>query len=128
LEEEEFLRPELQFRPFLEQLVIPFLYGQVYYSSNGRWPWTEYAHGATGILEAYSRVCGQHRAEECLRLLSQDANWPRIRSALRQEPYIKGHTPCFCSKEDQIKRCHPQALVGALRLQLDLKALGIPIP
>src|SRR5437899_569072 len=30
LEEDEFLRPELQFRVFLEQLVIPFLYGQVY--------------------------------------------------------------------------------------------------
>ena len=47
LEENEFLQPELQFRVFLEQLVIPFLYGQVYFSSYGSWPWAEYRQGAT---------------------------------------------------------------------------------
>jgi len=128
LEEDEFLGPELQFRAFLEQLVVPFLYGQIYYSSKGHWPWAEYAHGATGILEAYARVRDQNRAEECLRLVSQDANWPRIQSALRQKTYIKGHTPCFCSRRDQIRRCHPGALEGALRLQQDLRALGISVP
>src|ERR1700727_2238404 len=48
-----------QIRAFLEQLVIPFLYGQVFYSSKNRWPWAEYAHGATGILEAYSKTRDQ---------------------------------------------------------------------
>ena len=127
-DEDEFLQPELQFKPFLEQLVIPFLYGQVFYSSHGHWPWTEYAHGATGILEAYSKIRDRNRAEECLRLLVQDTHWPRIQSALRQSPYTKGHTPCFCAKMDQIRRCHPGALKGALRLQQDLRAFGIPIP
>ena len=35
-DEREFLQPELQFRSFLERLVIPFLYGQVFYSSKRR--------------------------------------------------------------------------------------------
>jgi len=126
-DEREFLQPELQFRAFLEQLVIPFLYGQVFYSSEGHWPWAEYAHGAAGILEAYSKIDDQDRAEECIRQLAQDTNWPRIRLALRQQPYIKGHTPCFCTRKDQIRRCHPCALAGALRLQKHLRALGIPI-
>jgi hypothetical protein len=128
-DEDEFLQPEFQFRAFLEQLVIPFLYGQTFYSSNGHWPWTEYAHGATGILEAYSKIRDQSRAQECLRKLAQDKNsWPKIQSALRQKPYIKGHTPCFCPTMDQIRRCHPVALEGALSLQRDLKTIGIPIP
>ena len=126
-DEDDFLRPDLQFRTFLEQLVVPFLYGQVFYSSEKRWPWAQYAHGAAGILEAYCYVHDQSRAEECLRKLGQDSNWPRIESALRQEPHMKGHTPCFCPKMDQIRRCHPNALKGALRLQLDLRALGIPV-
>jgi hypothetical protein len=127
-DEDEFLQPEFQFRAFLEQLVIPFLYGQIFYSSKGHWPWAEYAHGATGLLEAYSKAADQNRAEECLRQLARDASWPRIRSALRQKHYIKGHTLCFCSKIDQIRRCHPAALEGALRLQRDLRARGIPVP
>ena len=128
LEEDEFLQPELQFRVFLEQLVIPFLYGQVYFSSYDRWPWPEYAHGAAGVLEAYAKIRDQNHAEECLRLLSQDSQWPMIRSALRQKPYIKGHGPCFCSSGDKFRRCHSAALKGALQLQRDLNALGIVIP
>lgn len=128
LEEREFLQPEFQFRPFLEQLVIPFLYGQLFYTSEGSWPWTEYAHGATGILESYSKLPDRTRVEECLRQLVRDANWPRIRSTLRQQPYIKGHTLCFCKKMDQIRRCHPAALEGARRLQQDLRTLGIALP
>lgn len=127
-EEDEFFQPDFQFRVFLERLVIPFLYGQMFYTLRGRWPWTEYAHGATGILEAYSKIGSQHRATECLHLLAQDRAWPRIKSALKQNPQIKGHTPCFCPKMDHIRRCHPGALKGVLRLQGDINALGLPIP
>jgi len=126
-DEDEFLQPEFQFVTFLEQLVIPFLYGQTFYSSRGHWPWTEYAHGATGIFEAYSEIRDKNRAEECLRKLARDASWPRIQSALRQKPFIKGHTPCFCPTMDHIRRCHPRALEGALRLQRELRVLRIPI-
>jgi hypothetical protein len=129
LEENEFLEPELQFRAFLEELVIPFLYGQIFYSLEKHWPWPEYAHGATGLLEAYSTLVDPAKGSECLRRLAQDkAAWPRIKVALQQKPYVKGHTSCFCPKMDQIRRCHPGALRGALRLQQDVRALGIPIP
>jgi hypothetical protein len=127
-DEPDFLQPQFQFPIFLEQLVVPFLYGQVYYSSRGNWPWAEYAHGAAGILEAYSKIDDQNRVEECLLQLVQDSSWSRIQSALRQEPYIKGHTPCFCTNMDQLRRCHPRALEGVRRLQQHLKTRGIPVP
>jgi hypothetical protein len=129
LEENEFLVPEFQFKLFLEKLVIPFLYGQLFYSLKKCWPWSEYAHGVTGILEAYFVVADPAKTRECLRRLVQDkATWPRVRAALQQKPYIKGHTPCFCPKMDKIKRCHPTAWRGALQLQQNIRTLVIPIP
>jgi hypothetical protein len=124
LEEREFLEPELHFTLFVERLIIPFLYGQTFYSSHRRWPWGEYAHGATGILEAYSTVHDPTRAEECLHLLKKEGSWLRIQSALGQKPYVKGHTLCFCEKGDQIRRCHPRALTGLLQLQRHLAGNG----
>jgi hypothetical protein len=125
--EGEFLRPEFEFRTFLEQLVIPFLYGQVFYSLRGHWPWPEYTHGATGLLEAYSEIVGHAKAKDCLQLLRQDKSWERIKAALQQKPYVKGHTPCFCPRMDHIRRCHPSALRGAQRLHEDIKALALPV-
>jgi hypothetical protein len=128
-EEEEFLCPEFRFGDFLEQLVIPFLYGQVFYSGHHRWPWLEYAHGATGLLQSYSEAADQSKAADCLQRLAQYRDvWPRIRAALHQKPYVKGHTPCFCERRDLIRRCHPSAFQGALRLQRDVRDLAIPIP
>jgi hypothetical protein len=127
-DEWDLLEPKFRFPEYLEQLVIPFLYGQVYFSLYRRWPWDEYAHGAAGILEAYSKNRGQGRVEECLRQIKLDSmNWPGIQAALQQEPYIKGHTPCFCGKLDHARRCHPRALEGARRLQEDLRARNISI-
>jgi hypothetical protein len=128
LEEDEFLTPEFGFRGFLDRLVIPFLYGQVFFSAVGRWPWSEYAHYATGLLESYGRFPDPSKAEELIqKIMKYDDSWPAIRSALRQKGYIKGHTACFCSKKDQIRRCHPNALRGVQHLQRDIKARKLPI-
>lgn len=128
-EEGEFLHPGFRLKEFLQQLVIPFFYGQVFYSDNQRWPWQEYAHGATGLLESYSETVDQSKAEDCLqRLARYSVAWPSIRATLRQKPHVKGHTPCFCEDKDLIRRCHPRALLGALKLQQDVRAQAIPIP
>ncbi len=129
LEEDEFLRPEFQFVLFMEKLVIPFLYGQVFYSQAQRWPWAEYAHGSAGLLEAYAKNPEPMRAEDCLRRLVQDGTvWPRLRTALQGKSNIKGHTPCFCPAMDQIRRCHPAAWRGALQLQRDIRVRAIDLP
>jgi hypothetical protein len=126
-EEEAFLQPQFRFRNYFEQLVIPFLYGQVFYDLRGEWPWRQYSHGWTGLFEAYGEVPGDASAEDCLKLLRQYPSWQKIRDVLLQKPYIKGHTPCFCPKMDQIRRCHPRALHGARRLQRDAQVQRIVI-
>lgn len=128
LEEDEFLIPDLQFRLFLERLVIPFLYGQLFYSLNGCWPWLEYAHSATGLLESYGRYPDRAKAGILLEALKQcGAVWPAIQGALLRRDYVKGHTPCFCGGEDQIRRCHPDALRGVRRLWRDIRELNLPV-
>jgi len=129
LEEDEFLTPEFQFRVFLEHLVIPFLYGQIFFSSEGHWPWSEYAHYATGLLESYGKYPDPSKAAELLqKIMKYDDSWPAVRAALQRMDHIKGHTPCFCSKRDQIRRCHPNALRGIRQLQNDIRMQKIAIP
>lgn len=129
LEEDEFLTPEFQFKLFLERLVIPFLYGQIFFSSEGHWPWSEYAHYATGLLESYGNYPDPSKAAELLqKIMKYDDSWPAVKAALQQKGYIKGHTACFCSKRDQIRRCHPNALRGIQQLQSDIRVQRIAIP
>lgn len=125
LEEDEFLVPQFQFIPFFERLVIPFLYGQVFYSKEGKWPWPEYAHGAVGILESYTKIKDPDKIYDCLKQLARDSNtWPKIKTALLQKGNIKGGLPCFCKTGDHGRRCHPNALSGIRRLKDDIKNYG----
>lgn len=122
-EEEEFLIGGLAFIPFFEQLIIPFLYGQVFFSQYRRWPWGEYAHGAVGLLEGYAEIRDPLRAEECWNKLKLDAKaWPDISSLLQQLSEISEGMQCFCQRKDQMRRCHPKALDGLRQLRRHLNA------
>jgi hypothetical protein len=114
----------------LEQLVIPFLYGQSFYSKCHRWPWKEYAHNATGLLESFDDL-DTANVEELrifLDMLAADRDsWPHIRAVLQRNE-VKGHTPCFCPRRDHIRRCHPKALAGLRRLQQLVKRTSLPVP
>lgn len=75
--EKDFHTPEFAFRAYFEQLVIPFLYGQLYYEREADWPWDDYSHGNLGVLEAYSPATNRADVEECLRQLRRDSGtWP----------------------------------------------------
>ena len=130
LEEKDFCSPTLEFRRFLEHLVIPFLYGQSFYSEYKRWPWKEYAHNSTGLLESFAD-CGPTTTEETeklLRFLAADRkSWPGIKAALLRDK-AKGHISCFCPKGDHIRRCHPRALDGLRRLHKLVKEQAISLP
>jgi len=125
-EEEEFLRPVLQLRAFLERLVIPYLYGQEFFSKNGRWPWAEYSHGVTGLLESYAGVEGADVAS-CLQKLSTTPEWKQLRALLQQRE-IGGHTLCLCPKRDQFRRCHGLALQGLRRLHQAIRHRSLRLP
>lgn len=129
LQEDEYLSPEFSFPRFFERLVIPFLYGQLFFSREHRWPWPECEHGAVGLLESYLELGDPRKAADCLGYLEVGSGpWKEIRDALKRGTPLKGHMPCFCEKKDQIRRCHPRALQGIRQLQIDIAAQRIPIP
>ncbi len=68
-------------------------------------------------------------AQDCLDKLSKQdkQTWERVQAALQQKSEIKGHTPCFCPKMDHIRRCHPNAWKGILKLREDIKNQNIVI-
>jgi hypothetical protein len=128
LEEAEFLTPQFLFRPYFERLVVPFLFGQAYFSLHQRWPWSEYSHSAAGLLESYASSRGANETKNCIALLQRfPAEWRRIRAMLIQRPYIKRSAPCFCRRRGRIGKCHPAAMDGLQRLRIEITRLGIRI-
>lgn len=127
LQHEDFLVPEFKFRSFFNELVVPFLYGQVFLSTFGRWPWAEFAHGATGILEAYGATNGRRKTQRCINFLANDKTWPKIKSIV-QENQVDPNLRCLCGSRQGIKRCHPEAFRGVLLLQSDLRFWPVGLP
>ena len=129
LEEDEFLEPRFEFQRYFKELVAPFLYGQLFFTQEDRWPWFEYAHGGLGLLEAFSKNPTLEKAEECIKKKSRELYlWSQIKPLLLQKSNIKGHTLCPCSKHDQIRRCHPLALTGLRLLKEQIKKNNITLP
>jgi hypothetical protein len=128
LQHQEFLLPEFQFKRFFNELVVPFLYGQVFLSAYEKWPWEEFAHGATGLLEAYALSNGRRMTQKCVGFLAQDRNWLRIKSILLHESQVDANLPCLCRSGQIMGRCHPQALQGARQLQKDLRHWPVSLP
>lgn len=126
LAEDKFLKPEFIFEKYFEELVLPFLYAQVYFSAFSKWPWFDYAHGYYGILESYGRI-PDPKTEECIAMLKKYKGWERVKPYLLQKDYIKGHTPCFCGEHNHIRRCHPFILKGVQKLKEDIKRKSLSL-
>lgn len=128
LEEGDFLNPDFSIKVFIDRLVIPFLYGQVFYSLHQRWPWSEYSHGVTGLLESYAALGDPSHVQQCLDQLSRDLRaWRRIRALLLQRHCIRGHVQCSCNRRGHFRRCHPNAFRGMQLLQDDVRRMGIRV-
>jgi|GEM_PF-1790276 len=133
LEEGDYLYPTFQVERFFKELLIPFLYGQIYFSSFKCWPWTDYGHGSIGILESYNYLSEPSRAKSCINKLygyrdKKGSPWSEIRGLLMQKGQIKGHVMCICKNRDKIRRCHPKAWCGLRKLQIDFKNQHLAIP
>lgn len=120
IEESQFIKEGFHFRVYLEELVIPFLYGQKYYNQHRVWPWKEYAHDTAGALESYFFKGTPEFIPVVIQKLRVFPDWSRVREILLHKNQPKGHLPCFCPKHDHIRRCHPNALQGVRKLYSDI--------
>ena len=121
------MESEFSIARYLERLVIPFLYGQSFYDIHGKWPWDEYAHGPAGIFQSYYRS-GEtiEHAKSCLEKLKLDKkNWPRVEAVLLGKEKLARPSKCFCLTPGKLRKCHPDARLGILKLQDTLKSASI---
>ena len=93
--EGEYLPLELNGRRFIEELVVPFLYGQLFYDEHRSWPWTDYAHGFTGLMESYTPAQSEEELRERLSfLVVYNAEWQRLRGLISQRNAPNSSIPC----------------------------------
>lgn len=110
---------------FIDDLVIPYLYGLSYFDQYGKWPWGEYSHGGLGLLEFYAEDKSEQKIEDIkqtARVFVADNNWKEYGKQIRKPSAEKA---CICGSGRQFQRCHPSAWKGILRLNIDIKRLGL---
>jgi hypothetical protein len=109
---------------FVEGLVIPFLYGQLHYNIYKKWPWNDYAHGNTGILESYYIESQSRNVNVCLNTLRMNQQGLKmIVRCLRLRKAVGGHLPCFCGSNLPIRNCHRNAWLGINQLKDDIRRI-----
>ena len=90
---------------FVNNLVVPFLYGYCYSKKHGEHPFGEQKHGAEGILQHYVEVLG---------LDSKDVA-ASVVCYLYEHGY-RGHHPCPCGSGRVVRECHGTVLWDLLQL------------
>ncbi len=128
-EEAALLKQGYFFQQYLEELCIPFLYGQCYYDTHAQWPWPFYDHDTLGVLESYLASGNLESLQFTLWWsLSGRATWPRMRAILTSRKRPKGHMPCFCDNHGPIRNCHAEAWEGLKKLYADVRTSGVELP
>lgn len=115
---------------FINELVIPYLYGLSYYDEQGKWPWSDYGHGFRGVIEFYgeSSIPQDKKLVNglvCMLFFEADKN-PYIEQLSNLNP----DAPCICGKSLTITACHPNLLLGLERFRADIDRhdLGSMLP
>jgi hypothetical protein len=92
--------------PFVNDLVVSFLFSFCYFQEHGRMPFGELSHGGKGILEYYQDLfhVKDHLATlGLLKILADDS--------------YRGHFACPCGSGANLRRCHGPQLRGLMPVQ-----------
>lgn len=90
------------FRSFMSRLVVPFLYSQLIFERERRWPFDARGHGYAGKLEYYAERLGGEDYELVLACMKRLARGDRI----------KPHRLCPCGSGKRVDSCHGDLLRG----------------
>ena len=95
---------------FLEQIVVPYLYGFSYFEKHKELPFGELEHGKEGLIKDYTRLFGVESPEAVPRLIDL--------AAMKRRVANKQLCPCGSGK--RLGKCHNRQ-VNALRSKLGRK-------
>ena len=106
---------------FVENLVVPYLYGLACYDLNQRWPWIERSHGGLGLLEFYADDMSERPLQELVEVVSlirREPNWKEYQKQIRNP---SGERACLCGSSKGFEHCHSLAWRGVLRLNSEAR-------
>jgi hypothetical protein len=110
---------------FIEELVVPYLFGLSHFDEYGKWPWQDYSHGNLGIVEYFADAADDVSNESIgsmLDLLKRDVSWLKLRRQIRKPSAMR---MCLCGSGKPISHCHKRVWAGIIRLNCDLQKLGL---
>ncbi len=110
---------------FVEELVVPYLYGLSHFEQHGKWPWPDYSHGALGLLEFYADNTQEQTREdiaEVIATIRRDPNWKLYHKQLRKPSSKRS---CLCGSRKPFDECHSKAWRGIAPLRAELQRLGL---
>lgn len=104
-EQRRFFKKQPNLKGFVENLVVPFLFGFCFWAKHGEYPFGEARHGANGIWDFYEKLFQSSDKRQLLLGLS----------SISTKGY-RGHYPCPCGSGKVIRQCHKEevARLGAL--------------
>ena len=99
--EEMWIKCQCRFdlRSFLAGPLRTFLLSNSLVEQGAAWPHGERSHGAVGICEFYQEAVGFGDARQVLDLLRYLC-----------KPRLKGHWPCPCGSEKNMRHCHHETI------------------
>ena len=87
----------IRFETYADRLLTPWLVGQAYFDTHGRWPpWPTREHGKDGIIQGFAELLG----------ISDPAATDRYARLLVREKPAKGHELCPCGSSRKLRDCH----------------------
>ena len=92
---------------FIEQCVIPYLYGYSFFEKHRRPPFGELAHGDRGLIDDFKRLFGLATADACADMLS----------LIGMKKRVANKQPCPCNSGLRLGKCHHN-LANRLRILL----------
>lgn len=98
---------------YVNNIVVPFFYGQSFFERYGTWPWGTYSHGWLGVLESYATVGNDSSPQSLLELnrligfMGESELSKRVETTVHRltRPHMGG--PCMCGSGRRFRDCHP---------------------
>ena len=116
-----------KFIDYIDELVVPYLFGLSFFDQRGAWPWGEWSHGVLGMLEHYSENTTQQSVESITELgptIKADEDWKYYTFQIRKPSPKK---PCVCGSKKPISGCHKKAWRGIILLSADVKKYKLDV-
>lgn len=108
---------------FVEELVVPYLYGLIHYEYNRVWPWGDYSHGSIGLLEFYAEDATSQTMEDIMEIfptIRKELNWKEYHKQLRKP---SAERSCLCGSGKPFRVCHKKAWLGLQHLRSEMLRL-----